>query len=76
MRPDFNRSEHNLRKLKLAEFCGLVFGTFDESVPEFDAYIGTEIAARIRRVLKRPVRVLGRITQVLPNNWKLYFQQI
>jgi anthranilate 1,2-dioxygenase large subunit/terephthalate 1,2-dioxygenase oxygenase component alpha subunit len=76
MPDDFKRSEHNLRKLKLAEFCGLVFGSFDESVPEFDIYLGPEVAARIRRVLKNPVRVLGRTTQALPNNWKLYFENV
>ena len=76
MPEDFKRSEHNLRKLKIADFCGLVFGTFDESVPDFDSYVGPEGAARIRRVLKSPVRVLGRTTQVLPNNWKLYFENV
>src|SRR6516165_1383304 len=76
MPDDFKRSEHNLRKLKLAEFCGLVFGSFDESVPEFDIYLGPEVADRIRRVLKCPVKVLGWTTQVLPNNWKLYFENV
>jgi terephthalate 1,2-dioxygenase oxygenase component alpha subunit len=76
MPEDFKRSEHNLRKLRVAEFCGLLFGTFDESAPEFDAYIGPEIAARIRRVLEKPVAVLGRTAQVLPNNWKLYFENV
>ncbi len=30
----------------------------------------------IRRVLNRPAHVLGRSTQVLPNNWKLYFENV
>src|SRR5215471_12254581 len=76
MPEDFKRSEHNLRKLKVAEFCGLAFGSFDESVPVFDIYLGPEVAARIPRVLKSPVRVIGRTTQVLPNNWKLYFENV
>jgi len=76
MPEDFKRSEHNLRKLRVAEFSGLVFGSFDEHAPDFESYLGTEIAARIRRVLKRPVKVLGRTTQVLPNNWKLYFENV
>jgi anthranilate 1,2-dioxygenase large subunit/terephthalate 1,2-dioxygenase oxygenase component alpha subunit len=76
MPEDFKRSEHNLRKLKVTEFCGLVFGSFDESVPDFESYLGAEISARIRRVFKGPVKVLGRTTQLLPNNWKLYFENV
>src|SRR5256886_845418 len=76
MPEDFKRSEHNLRKLRVAEFSGLVFGSFDEDAPDLESYLGAEIAARIRRVLKRPVKVLGRTTQVLPNNWKLYLENV
>jgi terephthalate 1,2-dioxygenase oxygenase component alpha subunit len=76
MPEDFKRSEHNLRKLKITEFCGLVFGSFDESVRDFESYLGAEISARIRRVFKGPVKVLGRTTQLLPNNWKLYFENV
>ncbi len=76
MPAEFKRSEHNLRKLRVAEFCGLIFGSFDQGVPDLETYLGAEIAARIRRVLKRPVKVLGRTTQVLPNNWKLYFENV
>src|SRR5919198_62933 len=53
MPEDFQPSEHNLRKLKLVEFCGLIFGSFDEHVADFEAYLGPEIAERIRRVLNR-----------------------
>lgn len=76
MPDEFKRSEHNLRKLTVGEFCGLVFGSFDESVPDIENYLGSEIASRIRRVFKGPVKVLGRTTQVLPNNWKLYFENV
>ena len=72
----FRRSEHNLRKLRVAEFCGLIFGSFDQDMPDLETYLGPEIAARIRRVLRRPLKVLGRTTQVLPNNWKLYFENV
>ena len=32
--------------------------------------------ARITRVLHKPVVVIGRFTQMLPNNWKLYFENV
>ena len=76
MPPEFKRAEHNLRRLKVAEFCGLIFGSLDERAPELETYLGAEVAARIRRVLNRPLKVLGRTTQVLPNNWKLYFENV
>jgi phenylpropionate dioxygenase-like ring-hydroxylating dioxygenase large terminal subunit len=76
MPPEFKRGEHNLRRLKVAEFCGLIFGSLDENVPDLATYLGAEVAARIRRVLNRPLKVLGRTTQVLPNNWKLYFENV
>jgi terephthalate 1,2-dioxygenase oxygenase component alpha subunit len=76
MPADFKRSEHNLRRLKIAEFCGLVFGSFDDGAPDLESYLGAEIAARIRRVFKGPVKVLGRTTQMLPSNWKLYLENV
>ncbi len=73
--PDtFCKGDHNLRKLKVVEFCGLVFGSFSEDVPEIEDYLGPEVSGRIKRVLKKPLRVLGHNTQVLKNNWKLYFE--
>lgn len=70
----FKMEEHGLKKLRVAEFCGLVFGSLSADVPLFEDYIGPEIAARIRRVLGRPLRVLGYNQQVLNNNWKLYIE--
>jgi len=31
---------------------------------------------RLRRVLKQPIRIMGRFTQALPNNWKLYVENV
>ena len=42
----------------------------------FEEYLGTEVLGRIRRVLRGPVRVMGRFTQALPNNWKLYVENV
>ncbi|HZF20296.1 MAG TPA: Rieske 2Fe-2S domain-containing protein, partial [Burkholderiales bacterium] len=64
------------RKLRVTVFCGLVFATLSEDTPPFERYVGAEVAARIRRVMKEPVRVLGGYSQVLPSNWKLYFENV
>ncbi|HVL59546.1 MAG TPA: aromatic ring-hydroxylating dioxygenase subunit alpha [Burkholderiaceae bacterium] len=72
----FRLDEHGPRKLRIASFSGLVFGSLDDDVPDLDEYLGDEIASRIERVLGRPLQVLGRFTQSLPNNWKLYVENV
>ncbi|MBU1359040.1 MAG: aromatic ring-hydroxylating dioxygenase subunit alpha [Gammaproteobacteria bacterium] len=72
----FCKEDHGPRKLRVATFCGLVFGSFSEDVPGIEEYLGEEICERIERVLHKPVEVIGRFTQALPNNWKLYFENV
>lgn len=62
---------HGPRKLRLATLSGLVFGSLHDEVPPIEEYLGDEIVSRIERVLHKPVRVMGRFKQMLPNNWKL-----
>ena len=76
--PDsFKMEQHGPRKLRIATLHGLIFGSFSEDVPSIEEYLGEEILNRIERVLggRTPV-VLGRFTQVLPNNWKLYMENV
>lgn len=77
MGPGFCMEEHGPRKLRVATVCGLVFGTFAPDAPAIEEYLGLEIVARIERVLggRTPI-VLGRFTQILPNNWKLYVENV
>ncbi len=75
--PDsFCMEAHGPRKLRTAVVCGLVFGSLDEDVPPIEEYLGDDILARIERVLNKPVEVIGRFRQSLPNNWKLYFENV
>ena len=76
MPADFCREEHAPRKLRTASYCGLVFGSLHEDVPPIEEYLGDEVAARLERVLGREVEVIGRFTQALPNNWKLYTENV
>jgi anthranilate 1,2-dioxygenase large subunit len=76
--PDtFRMQDHGPRKLRIALLHGLIFGSFCEDLPSIQDYLGEEISSRIERVLggRTPV-VLGRFTQVLPNNWKLYMENV
>lgn len=76
MRPEFRIEDHGPRRLRVQTFGGMVFGTLSEDVSDLEDYISPEIAARITRVLKKPPVVLGTYTQVLHNNWKLYFENV
>jgi anthranilate 1,2-dioxygenase large subunit/terephthalate 1,2-dioxygenase oxygenase component alpha subunit len=77
MPPGFCKESHSPRKLRVATTCGLVFGSFSDEVPDIEEYIGEAVLARIQRLLEnRPIEVLGRFTQMLPNNWKLYFENV
>ncbi|MDH7796899.1 MULTISPECIES: aromatic ring-hydroxylating dioxygenase subunit alpha [unclassified Beijerinckia] len=77
MPPDFKISEHGPRRLTVTTLHGLVFGSFSADAPDFKSWLGPEIEPKIGRVLagRKPV-VLGRYTQVLPNNWKLYIENV
>ncbi|MGE0736137.1 MAG: aromatic ring-hydroxylating dioxygenase subunit alpha [Alphaproteobacteria bacterium] len=76
MPEDFKLGDHNLRKLKVETFAGLVFGSFADDMPSVETYLGPEIAASIRRVFNRPIKLLGYNNQVLRNNWKLYVENV
>jgi phenylpropionate dioxygenase-like ring-hydroxylating dioxygenase large terminal subunit len=76
MAPEFRKDEHHLQRLRVAELCGLVFGTFDDRVEDLEAYLGPLVVGGLKRVLNRPFHLIGRSTQILPNNWKLYFENV
>lgn len=76
MPPDFDRAKHGLRRLRVASIGGILFGTFSDQAPSLEEYLGPEIVTRIKRVMRRPVKVLGYCDQALPNNWKLYMGNV
>ena len=73
---DFRKEQHGPGKLYTATLCGLVFASLSDNVPPIEDYLGEAILARIERVLCKPIRVIGRYTQALPNNWKLYEENV
>ncbi len=76
MPKDFCRDDFSPRKLRTTTLCGLVFATLSPETPPIEEYIGSEVLGRVRRVLNRPIRVMGRFVQPLPNNWKLYVENV
>jgi anthranilate 1,2-dioxygenase large subunit len=77
MPASFCMEQHNPRKLRVAEAFGIVFGSLSNDVPPLEEHLGEEIYSRIERVMGgRTPAILGRYTQALPNNWKLYMENV
>ena len=76
MPPSFCKDEHGPRKLRTTTLEGLVFASLSDATPPIEDYLGEQVLGRVHRVLGKPVRVLGRIVQLLPNNWKLYAENV
>jgi phenylpropionate dioxygenase-like ring-hydroxylating dioxygenase large terminal subunit len=75
--PDsFRLEDHATRKLRIATISGLVFGTFSDLTPTIEDFIGPEVSAALRLTASRKLQVIGRFTEVLPNNWKLYAENV
>lgn len=75
MPKDFKKSEHGLRKLRVQVRGGVIWATYDHTTPEFDVYAGSGILQELDRVFNgKELRLLGYSRQLLPCNWKLYFE--
>lgn len=72
MPADFDLSQHNLQTLRVASYAGMVFASFHEQAPLLEGFLGEAMCRYIRRVMNRPVRVLGYARQNMRGNWKLY----
>jgi phenylpropionate dioxygenase-like ring-hydroxylating dioxygenase large terminal subunit len=76
MPADSRPDEHAPRRLRVEVFAGLVFGTLGADAVPVEKYLGPDIAAKVRRVMKAPARLLGGYSQILPGNWKLYMENV
>jgi phenylpropionate dioxygenase-like ring-hydroxylating dioxygenase large terminal subunit len=69
---DFELKDHGLQKLRVESFSGIVFATLSAAAEPLASYLGDVAATGIRRVMNRPIRVLGYDSQVMQANWKCY----
>jgi len=74
MPDDFDKGKHKLQALRVETIRGLVFGTFSDQVGPLREYLGPEMVAHIERTLYGKITILGRYSQVMHNNWKLYIE--
>jgi anthranilate 1,2-dioxygenase large subunit/terephthalate 1,2-dioxygenase oxygenase component alpha subunit len=76
MPESFNPDDHATRKLRIETISGLVFGTFSDATPNLENFIGPDASAALHRIAGRKLQVIGRFTEILPNNWKLYAENV
>ena len=76
MPADFDPSQRFLEPLRVAIFCGVIFGTFSDETEPIESYLGDAIGTFTKRNLGRPLRLLGSHSQILHNNWKLYAENL
>jgi anthranilate 1,2-dioxygenase large subunit/terephthalate 1,2-dioxygenase oxygenase component alpha subunit len=70
----FDLASHGPRKLRTESVHGVVFGTLDPAAPPLKTFLGEEIVRRIGRQFCKPLEIIGRFKQTLPNNWKLFME--
>lgn len=72
---DFDKQKHGLRRLRVETRNGVVWASYDESAPSLEAFLGPEILKLVDRSFPgRQTRLLGYNRQLLPCNWKFYFE--
>ena len=71
---DFEKSRHKLIRLRVETIRGLIFGTFSDETPPLRDYLGPVMVEHIERTLYGRIRILGRYSQFMHNNWKLYVE--
>jgi anthranilate 1,2-dioxygenase large subunit len=77
MPPSFCMQDHGPRKLRVAELHGLVFGSFSRrAAAGGNTWAGRSCRASERVLAGHRPRAFGRYTQALPNNWKLYMENV
>jgi len=76
MPDDFDLGSHRLQSLRVERSGGLVFGTFTDKTPPLHDYLGEEMLENMGRVLGDDACILGNYSQYMPNNWKLYMENV
>jgi salicylate 5-hydroxylase large subunit len=77
MPEEFTPAAHGLTRLRVARRNGVVFASRSPDTPPFEEYLGAEMLGWFDRVFDgRPLRILGRLRQRIPANWKLMVENI
>jgi salicylate 5-hydroxylase large subunit len=77
MPKDFKMADNGLEALKVATRGGVIFASFDHSMPSLEDFLGENMVAYFDRVFDgRSLRVLGYSRQRIRSNWKVKFENL
>jgi len=77
MGPEFDLARHGLNRLQVATLNGLIFASFDASVPPLEQFLGPTMLQYLTRVFDgRTLRVVGYQRQMIDSNWKLQMENL
>lgn len=76
MPEDFDVTHHRLEALKVETYAGLIFGTFAANTPPLEDFLGEKMCTFLTRNLQRKLKILGKHSQLIHNNWKLYAENV
>jgi len=75
MDANFDRADHGLGKLTVYRRGGAIWASFHPDPPDFETYCGPEMLANVDRLFSgKPLRLMGYSRQLIPCNWKLYWE--
>ena len=76
MAKDFDMGCHGLRALKVENYHGILFASFSENPEPIEQFLGEYMSWHLKRLMSRPVKVLGYQRQRIHGNWKLYCENL
>jgi phenylpropionate dioxygenase-like ring-hydroxylating dioxygenase large terminal subunit len=77
MPADFDMSAHGLRRFRVTTRGGVIFATASDETEPFEEYLGPEICAEFDSTFDgTEFKLLGVHRNILPNNWKLYQENL
>ncbi len=76
MPDDFDPAQFGLHRLRVETLHGLIFATFSDAALPLRDFLGADMWANLDRVLGRDMELLGTFKQYMPNNWKLYMENV
>mgnify|MGYP001980441007 CR=1 FL=1 len=77
LNPDFDMKGHGLVNLRVESLNGVVFASFDHSVPPLKDYLGPDMVTYFTRIFDgRVLRIVGYERQIIDCNWKLQMENL
>lgn len=68
----FDKTDFGLRKIHVDCINGMIFGTFTDQGSSLREFLGANQCVNIKRIIDRPLKVLGYARQLMAGNWKFY----